>query len=165
MATAGSYRISRLIRTPKPARIDKQRRILYKSWTGNNSTAKLLVAVCAFTFTVFGFWWNRRTARKALAYEVSSVPFTSVSHDFDGRLKVIFDGAPVGTVSVVTIRIKNDGATPIRREDFEKPLACVLAEPNRFLTAKVSARQPKELDPQLIETVDQTRIEGLNHSF
>jgi hypothetical protein len=120
---------------------------------------KLLVAVCAFAFAIFGFWWNRRTARKALAYEVSSVPLTSVTHDFSGRLKVVFDGVPVDSVSVVTIRIKNPGATPIRREDFERPLACILKQANSFLTAEVSARQPEALDPQLKQAVDEPRLE------
>jgi hypothetical protein len=61
---------------------------------------RLAVAIVALAFTIFTFWWNRRTTRKALAYEVTSVPLTSVSHDFAGRLRIVFDDQPIARVGV-----------------------------------------------------------------
>jgi hypothetical protein len=122
---------------------------------------KLIVGICGLGFAVFSFCWNRRAARKSLGYQISIAPLTSISHDFKGRLQISFDGSPIGEVSVVSIRIKNNGSTPIRREDFEKPLFCQIAGNGTFLIAEISARTPDSLEPQLLPNVKRIEVQPL----
>ncbi len=84
--------------------------------------------------------------RKTLSYEVvSSTPLLSSLEEAKGKIKILFNDAPVRSVHLIVVRFMNSGTTPIVKSDFEDPLAVRLAQNVQVLTAEVTEKNPASL--------------------
>jgi len=84
--------------------------------------------------------------RKQLSYEIlSHVPLLNVEEAIQGRVKILFDGQPVGNVQLVEVKIKNSGNVPVLRTDYERPISLHFGDGSTILSAEVSERDPDNL--------------------
>src|ERR1700675_427983 len=107
---------------------------------------RTILAAVAICITLTLFLVARR--RKRLSYSLSDTRVLGVHEAVNpSRVQILFDGAPVTDVRLVTITINNSGNESIRVDDFERALRISWAEPARILTAEVVEVSPESLQP------------------
>jgi hypothetical protein len=119
-----------------------------------------ILAIVAICVTVGLFLVARR--RKRLSYFLSDTRVLGIDKAVKpSRVQILFDGAPVTEVRLVTITVNNWGNEPIRVDDFERPLRFSWAEPARILTAEVVEVNPESLQPTIKAGVNEIVVHPL----
>jgi hypothetical protein len=109
---------------------------------------RTILAAVAICITLTLFLVARR--RKRLSYSLSDTRVLGVHEAVNpSRVEILFDGAPVTDVRLVTITINNSGNESIKSDDFERALRFSWAEPARILTAEVVEVSPESCNQQL----------------
>jgi hypothetical protein len=109
-------------------------------WNITVGTVTLIAG--GFAFIVYRL--QRRDARKELSFEYTAVRLQDFN-ELHSKLTLTFEGKPVYNVFVVTVRIRNSGRMPIRREDFEKELFVEFQADNVLSINVMSACKPADL--------------------
>jgi hypothetical protein len=102
---------------------------------------------------------RRERPRKGLAYSLRLVPLAVVRSDVRERIQLSFDGRPVPSAVLATLRVRNSGNTPILPGDFENPLTLQLSD--EVLELRVDGADPAEVAPIASVEADNVVIEPL----
>jgi hypothetical protein len=117
-------------------------------------TAVALV-VALITLIYFQWWRNR----KRLSYElVSNIELVSAAEQIRDEVEIRYKGEPVKNVTLLLIKLINDGYQPIKKEDFEKPIEFIFTD-SRVLTVEKVEAQPWNLNPEIGRNPRFVRIE------
>jgi hypothetical protein len=109
---------------------------------------RTILAIVAICMTAILFLAGRR--RKRLSYLLSDTLVLGVHEAVNpSRVQILFDGAPVTEVRLVTITVNNWGNEPIGADDFERPLRFSWSQPAKILTAEVIEVSPESLQPTI----------------
>jgi len=109
---------------------------------------RTILAIVAICMTAVFFLAGRR--RKRLSYLLSDTLVLGVHEAVNpSRVQILFDGAPVTEVRLVTITVSNWGNEAIRVDDFERPLRFSWSQPAKILTAEVIEVSPESLQPTI----------------
>ena len=107
-----------------------------------------ILTLLAILLTLALYLKQRR--RKALSYAVvSSSDLLSVEEEIRGRVKVLFDNAPVENVRLVIIKLWNSGEIPISKNDYESPIRIDLGQTNTVLSYEIIHKVPENLPVEL----------------
>jgi hypothetical protein len=87
--------------------------------------------------------------RRRLAFGYTTFPLVSINKEVKDKVRVVFDGQIVQNVHLQNLSIVNIGNVPIRRDDFEHPLAIFFSRDARALSAELVHRHPSELKVSL----------------
>jgi len=108
------------------------------------SVAAFLALVAILTSILLYF---KQRQIKSLSYEIISLtPLLSIEEEIKGDLQVLYHGNPVDQVHLIVIEIKNSGNTPIRKEDFERPVNFNFGEETEIFTAEITDTNPNDLE-------------------
>jgi hypothetical protein len=122
--------------------------------------AGTILAFALLCVTVLLFLAGRR--RKRLNYFLSETRVLGFHEAVNpSRVQILFDGAPVTEVRLVTITVNNWGNQPIRVDDFERPLRFSWSEPSKILTAEVIEVSPESLQPRIKAGVNEIVVDPL----
>src|SRR5665811_1803532 len=88
---------------------------------------------------------RRERPRKGLAYSLRIVPLAFVRNDVRERVQLSFDGRPVPSAVLITLRVRNSGNRPILPNDFQGPLTVALTD--SLLDLRIDNADPVELSP------------------
>lgn len=102
---------------------------------------------------------RRERPRKGLAYSLRLVPLAFVRSDVRERIQLSFDGRPVPSAVLATVRVRNSGNTPIIPGDFEGPLTIQLSD--SVLDLRVDCVDPAGLSPVVTIEAGDVAVEPL----
>jgi hypothetical protein len=96
---------------------------------------------------VIGAWISSRGQVRKLTYEViSQTPLLNFNSDsMNRRVRLLVDGRSVHNAEIVLIKIANTGSTPIKPDDYERPLRVVTGESSEILDVEIVHTNPKNL--------------------
>jgi hypothetical protein len=99
--------------------------------------AAFVVSVIAIIVAI-GIYLKQR-GTKQLAYSKSITRLLSMNEEIEneGQVQILVHGEVARNVSLVRCRIVNTGSIPIRREDYDSPLALYLGPEARIYSAEV----------------------------
>jgi hypothetical protein len=107
-----------------------------------------VIGVAAIIASLFIFL--RQRAIKSLGFEiVTQTELLSIRNEIKSKVKVTYEGKAVQAVNLVTIRVANDGNTPIPASNYERPLSFSFNETTTILSADITEVSPKSLSPSL----------------
>jgi hypothetical protein len=119
-----------------------------------------VVGLIALVVTVY--LWRRDRVRKAITYRFSAPPVAHVYHGVEDQIEILYNGAAVQDVRLLSLRIANTGNADIRVEDFETPFAVALGDNARVLgPPTVADRNPPDLKPEVTVEDGELRIAPL----
>lgn len=99
---------------------------------------------------------------KSLAYEIlAETDLVTVKDELKDKLQILFEKVTVRNVSLLIIKIVNNGSVPIASTDFERPLKLLFKESSRVLDAQTVEVKPDSLRPQLGHQENQITLEPL----
>jgi hypothetical protein len=102
--------------------------------------------------------YRLRTLKKRFSYEtISKTRLLTVQEEFEGKLKVLYDGEVCRDIQVVVLKLFNSGDVPIVCSDYDRPISIATGAASKILSAVITAVDPGDLDAQL--TVDESRVE------
>lgn len=117
----------------------------------------LIVAVLALGVGIFSIWLLLKD-RKGLGYQVNySASLVSVRDDVKSDIKIFYkdESEPLKNARIMELLFKNIGRQPIKRDEFDKPLALVFGEDARIISVEVEDESPAGLGVEF-------KIEGGN---
>jgi hypothetical protein len=102
-----------------------------------------------------------QTRNMELSFEMSS--FSEIVKMVDGleNMKLTYRGKRVDRLGIISLRITNSGNTPIKKEDFERPLRLVFKERPEVFIPKISRVFPVILSPHINVVDKYVQIEPL----
>jgi hypothetical protein len=87
---------------------------------------------------------------KALTYEVlSQAELAGMTGEIDGRLQMLFEGAPIHSAYLIVLRFVNTGNVAITPADYQRDLTCRFDDDARIISANLTETTPKNLVPIL----------------
>ena len=88
--------------------------------------------------------------KKSLSYQVlSSTDLLTVNEEIKGKIKILYEEIPIQNVSLIILRIINDGNLPITSSDFERPISFSFGSESSILSAEIIDKSPSTLKPDL----------------
>jgi len=100
--------------------------------------------------------------QKRLTYQrLASFPLLTVKEALAGRISVAFDGNPVQSIHMITLRIRCAGNLPITVADYVKPLALYVEKAARVLSADIVESLPSNLRPVITVDAGSVTVEPL----
>jgi hypothetical protein len=109
-----------------------------------NSLAVILAAV-----PPIAIWFYLQREYSALEVVlISDVPVVSVNDQYSDGLIIQYRGSPLSSLSVLDLRIRNNGTLPIRASDFEEPLALTFRG-HLLASPQINSAQPEMLRPEI----------------
>lgn len=126
--------------------------------------SNLIVAILAFGGAIY--FGMQQMKKKKLSWEVLSI--TSLVNDNDKdirkKLKILLDGTEVdGNLSLVLLRIVNNGDIPIKMDDFNEDIEISCEYP--IVWASIKNKKPGNLNPEieteLLELFNMLRVKPL----
>lgn len=106
----------------------------------------MVVAVTVSGPLIFWFFWQKENKNISLSVD-SNVSIVSLGKDKIDGVDLYYKGNKIESLSVIDIIIQNDGNTPIKKEDFSKPLQIKFAG-NIVPDPVVVDVGPKQLEPR-----------------
>lgn len=95
------------------------------------------------------FYFSQRSRKRVLIETIARIPLvTDGAHGIPG-LKVTINDTPVEKASILLVRIRNVGNSPILAADVEEPISLILEEGSIVLSADVDEVWPKHLPVSL----------------
>ena len=79
-----------------------------------------------------------------------------MKEEIKGRIQITFEGKPIQNLSLLVLRIVNDGTIPVTSSDFEEPLSFSFGDDAIILSAEITDVVPRTLKPTL--DVDKNHI-------
>lgn len=90
----------------------------------------------------------RQRQRRRVSYQrLTSVEVLTVKEHMAGRVTVLFDGNPVKSMHIITMKIWNSGSVPILATDFVEPLSLLVDSSAHLLSADIVSATPINLRP------------------
>jgi len=83
--------------------------------------------------------------RKALQYQIRSLPLVVYQKIVKDRIQVLLDGAPVSDAGLVTVTLTNTGNVSILPSDFVEPVTLTFDDASEVLQAEVTGSSPSNL--------------------
>ncbi len=117
-------------------------------WTTIGSIAAVIVLIP----TLYDFCvnhWKRPKAFRAGLISYSTLLNEGVRNDGNG-IRVFFGNDLVKNFTIVNIRIKNSGRSPLLATDFEAPPTIKFKNVHKIYFTKATDRHPHDLNPQVI---------------
>jgi hypothetical protein len=106
--------------------------------------AILALAAIAVTYWIY----VRQRQRHRVSYQrLTSIEVLTVKEHMAGRVTVLFDGNPVKSMHIITMKIWNSGSVPILAADFVEPLSLRVVSSARLLSADIISATPFNLRP------------------
>jgi hypothetical protein len=119
------------------------------TWSAIADIVAVPLAIVAIILSVV--LYRRSRQRKVLTYEVLSCSsLISEPEEAKEYLQIIFGGEQVRGIHLMQIKIANAGNQPIRTADYERPLALLVDEPARILTAEVVETSETTLSKEML---------------
>jgi hypothetical protein len=88
--------------------------------------------------------------RKRLSYEVvTQLPLLTVQEEIQGRVRLYFDNQALDDVTLIAVRLINDGNLPLRSLDFETPLVIHFNDAAHVLSSEIIEQRPTDLPVDL----------------
>lgn len=116
---------------------------------------QLLIALVAIVIPFIIYLLQRQ--KKALSYSLVSTTHLLTDHEeFEGKLKVLYEGQPTQNISLLILKFINSGNVPITSNDYERQVSILLGKNSKILSAVVIEIEPKNLDAEVI--IDDNRI-------
>lgn len=104
-----------------------------------------IIAVIALGISVIFFILQRN--KKSLSYDVlSNISLLYAREEIQDELQILYKGISVKNVSLLILKIINDGNQPIKTTDFEKPLSFTFSQNTQVLSAEVFKVSPENLE-------------------
>lgn len=99
---------------------------------------------------------------KSLAYEVlAETDLITIKEEVKGKLQVLYETVPVDNVSLVIMKIVNNGSVPLESSDFENPIIVSLNDNAKILDAQIIETVPGSLQPILSHQESSLAVEPL----
>ena len=118
------------------------------NWHKVGAIAGIIAVVVAIIVPAYLYWVQRND--KALSYGIiSQGPLVSVKDDLHGRLKILLDGKPIGSVNLIVFRMENTGNVAIRKSDYDTPISINFGPGSQVLSGQIIASKPLNLGETL----------------
>lgn len=104
-----------------------------------------VLALLAIGVTVW-IYLAQRPRRHLVVERVARMPLMAVGPKKIPGLKISVNDEPVAEVTVVLVRIRNAGNTPLTASDFESPISLAFGANAKVLYAEVAESNPAGLD-------------------
>jgi len=118
------------------------------NWHKVGAIAGIIAVVVAIIVPAYFYWVQRND--KTLSYGIiSQGPVVSVKDDLNGRLKILLDGKPIGSVNLIVLRLENTGNVAIRKSDYDKPISISFGPGSQVLGGEIIASRPLNLGETL----------------
>jgi hypothetical protein len=105
-----------------------------------------LVALIVGTFVAL-YIFRRERIVKSLSYKkVTSTPLFKVEDEFSSDITVQFKGETVDSLHITVLEFLNTGNTPIKPDDFVRPLCVGIRETGKILNASIVTTTPENLE-------------------
>lgn len=118
----------------------------------------VVIAIIAIIVSIILYLIQRR--RKALSWEIiSNTPLLSIDEEIKGDLQILFAGKPVQDIQLIILKIINSGNIPIKYTEYERPIYLKLGENAQILSAKVTEKNPSNLETSVKINKEGTRAE------
>lgn len=130
----------------------------------NWSFFDVLVGIIALIISVIvayhTFFKGRK--KKLLSYEIlAEAKLFSIHDEAVERIEVLFDGKPAKNVSLLIIKIINNGNAPIVSSDFEVPLSFCFTEDAEVISAEINQSSENSLKPKVTFSPNKITIEPI----
>lgn len=125
--------------------------------------ATVVIAIISITITIAIFLKNRKI--KSLSYEIlANTQLLTLSKDLKEKIKVYYTigekEEQIEDLSVMIVKVTNDGNEPIKPGDYEKSLKILLGPRCRLVNDEIIQVYPENLSPQLVYGISQLEKAG-----
>lgn len=131
----------------------------------NNWILDNLLGICAIAIpvmvTIGIFLYQRTINRKRLSYLVLTKSNLVNRHIKENKIKFLYDGNELDDITLVEIKIINDGYTPIPKEDFDKSLLILFGSESKILSHEIIENYPDNLEVNCTSNGDILEIQPM----
>jgi hypothetical protein len=121
-----------------------------------NLLIAVVAVIVAISIALYFQWWRNR---KRLSYLITArVPLVSTPEAMRDRLEIKFHGRTVYAVTLVVVRLVNDGYKAIKKADFDEPVKLSLSGGAELLSVVKGDSSPENLDTKP-KHLNQTTVE------
>ena len=104
----------------------------------------VIVAVFLTLLTVFIGW--QQTQRKSFSYSVTSkVNILDIEDDIRNKVQITFESKPIQDLYLIIIKFANSGNTPIKPDDYYRPVTISFGKGAEILSVEVMEQFPVNL--------------------
>jgi hypothetical protein len=130
------------------------------NWNFFEVVVGIFAIITSVLVTYHIFFRGRK--KKSLSYEIlTDTELISVHKEAKERVEILFDGKPAKNVSLLVVRIINNGNVPITSSDFEIPLSLNFEEKVNILSAEVNKSSEKSLKPVISLSANKIILEPI----
>lgn len=109
----------------------------------------MLVVTVASVAGPFWLWRADQTGKSLSVAMLSQVALQPTDKDSVQGLQVLIDGTPLVEPFLSVIEVSNNGEKPITTADFEAPLEIQLLTKTNVARARVTAKSPSDIEPDI----------------
>jgi hypothetical protein len=107
-----------------------------------------VAAVLAVLIAIAVYLLQARRDRRAVTCHVGDRSLVSVGREARDKVRITYDGVEVTGVRLIEVVLRNSGRAPLRKEDFERPIAIRIPEGVTLLPSTLAAvGEPEEIRP------------------
>lgn len=121
----------------------------------------LLTIAVPVIVSVLIFIYQRRLNRRRLSYDILSNNSLVNSHIKENKIKFLYDGNELDDLTLVVIKIINDGNTDITKDDFDKSIEIHFGGHSEILSVEAIKTYPNNLDLKFGSIADILDIEPM----